>query len=700
MDATPQGWDWATVVGTTKVFIDTSSLMRPTCEEALRRHLIPALAQSRQTIIVPHRVVEELQKHEASTDATRQRSAKRGLRTLQALQHEGLAEVFGDQNDGFADSVFLHVIARICLRHDVVLITNDSTLSKEVSDLAHRQSVRTSRSILTFRVGQDGALKPGHGRWKGKTRRPIRRPSSNDSHDKVANRATTGFRFHRPSVPCSGDQTLLKVSRLPTDGDVVSAGNTRLSLAGRIAAGGEGTVYSTDTPSSVCKVYHADRLTVGRRQKLELMTRASLRVPGVCWPDRLISFEATDFVGYTMPRATGMPLAKSVFLPPVLRSQFSRWTRKQLVEIAKQIAGAVSTLHSHGVIIGDLNPQNILVTESGMVTMVDADSFQIAGHACPVGMVNFMPPELHSIDLAKNLRSEQHDLFALATLIFMTLMPGKPPYSQQGGADPSENIRKAEFPYTAGEKRARNLPLGPWRMIWSHFPHRTKKAFAAVFSEGQRLTAREWTSVLQAYANDLEKGWVSDEVFPSSFKGVSRHAADIYGSHEDSLPEYTCKQCGAHFRDAAGLEQAHKPVRGPYCRRCFQTTGAETACQDCGTRFLTTHSERLRFVTKSLQPPKRCLVCRAARKREQESGGPPRSPATQTRRPGHATRTATPGRRASATAGHHPKRGGRQSSQRSQTTRGAGQTGSSRHTNTEPEFVLVSLAKFLWKLFS
>ena len=35
--------------------------------------------------------------------------------------------------------------------------------------------------------------------------------------------------------------------------------------------------------------------------------------------------------------------------------------------------------------------------------------------------------------------------FAVATLLFMIMLPGKPPYSQQGGEDPVSNIMKMNF---------------------------------------------------------------------------------------------------------------------------------------------------------------------------------------------------------------------------------------------------------------
>ena len=91
---------------------------------------------------------------------------------------------------------------------------------------------------------------------------------------------------------------------------------------------------------------------------------------------------------------------------------------------------------------------NLLVTEdSTNIWMVDTDSFQIENFPCPVGTVNFTAPEIQGRKYPEFLRSKEHELFAVATMLFMLLHPGKPPYSQQGGGSPSDNIKAMDFPY-------------------------------------------------------------------------------------------------------------------------------------------------------------------------------------------------------------------------------------------------------------
>lgn len=42
-------------------------------------------------------------------------------------------------------------------------------------------------------------------------------------------------------------------------------------LSERVSEGGEGTIYLTDQPNLVAKIYHPDRLTQERYEKLSLM---------------------------------------------------------------------------------------------------------------------------------------------------------------------------------------------------------------------------------------------------------------------------------------------------------------------------------------------------------------------------------------------------------------------------------------------
>ena len=258
-----------------------------------------------------------------------------------------------------------------------------------------------------------------------------------------------------------------------------------------------------------------------KQQKLHLMVKQPLNHPSIAWPEELIVDSKTkQAIGYTMKMVSGKPLQHVTFGKPQLQKSFPNWNRMDLVKLTRNILELIELLHAHGVIIGDLNPLNIMLENAEQVAIVDTDSFQIMQYPCPVGTINFTAPEIQGKDFKSFLRTHQHDLFAIATLIFMILMPGKPPYSHQGGGDPRENIKIQKFSYTI-DQSPKDAPRGPWRFIWSHFPRYIKEIFVQTFARNNRPSIQEWQGNLKRYQWDLSKKYVSSEIFPTSYKKVS-----------------------------------------------------------------------------------------------------------------------------------------------------------------------------------
>jgi hypothetical protein len=176
-------------------------------------------------------------------------------------------------------------------------------------------------------------------------------------------------------------------------------------------------------------------------------------------------------------------------------------------------------------------------------------------------MSPFLAPELTGKTLSSLLRSPEHERFAIATLVFMLLHPGKAPYSHQGGADPTENVRKQHFPYPLGDRHGKGAPRGPWRFMWSHLPRYMKAAFHRVFADNDRLTVTQWLELLGRYQSDLCKGYVSAEPFPTDFKKLTKDQILKKGGHWK-----TCTECNAGF--GTFIEDHTK------CRSCFQQLSA------------------------------------------------------------------------------------------------------------------------------
>ncbi|STJ61175.1 putative chaperonin [Escherichia coli] len=75
-----------------------------------------------------------------------------------------------------------------------------------------------------------------------------------------------------------------------------------------------------------------------------------------------------------------------------------------------------------------------MVGRDSKVVLIDSDSFQINAngtlHLCEVGVSHFTPPELQTLPSFVGFeRTENHDNFGLALLIFHVLFGGRHPYS-------------------------------------------------------------------------------------------------------------------------------------------------------------------------------------------------------------------------------------------------------------------------------
>jgi len=374
--------------------------------------------------------------------------------------------------------------------------------------------VITADSGLQVRAraqGVEGVVWTGPDRAENKTADPKAR---------VPNRPTV-VPFELCKTPINEKPSLLCISVIPKEGDTLTSGeNGRVRLIKTLSAGGEGTIFETDHPDRVCKIYHKDRLTTIRQKKIDLMLSRKIVKEGICWPIDYVKNDTGQFVGYLMPRAKGKPMQHTMFVKPVLERSFPNWSRIDLINLCIAFLDKVSFLHGINIIVGDINPLNVLITEeSNNVWLVDTDSFQIEGFPCPVGTVNFTAPEIQGTNYAEFLRTKEHELFAVATMLFMILHPGKPPYAQEGGGDPAENIKKTNFAYPVfGKDVSGRAPQGPWQNIWANLHRDVQVAFWNTFKNNQHIEVLKWRGILRGYRSEVLKGNFSNEIFPTTFR--------------------------------------------------------------------------------------------------------------------------------------------------------------------------------------
>ncbi|MGB0388265.1 MAG: two-component regulator propeller domain-containing protein [Ardenticatenaceae bacterium] len=313
----------------------------------------------------------------------------------------------------------------------------------------------------------------------------------------------------------------------------------RIELGEAIKRGGEARIFEVRGKSNlVAKVYHEHRAE--REAKLKAMLANAPVQPAthtaIAWPMELL-YERGQLVGFLMPKISGYDPIMRFYNPALRKKQLPGFDWRYLHRTASNLAVVIETVHEAGHLIGDLNESNILVNDQALVTLVDADSFQIAGQRgqifrCAVGKPEYTPPELHRVSFQLVNRRPEHDHFGLAVLFFQLLMQGYHPFS---GVLPAHlsigrvdvyGIKNGLFPYYQNHKQS-SVEKPPNAPPFALLHPELQALFIRCFVDGhrsptQRPTAREWRALLYK----AEQALVTCE----------RDRTHIYGTHLAGCP--------------------------------------------------------------------------------------------------------------------------------------------------------------------
>ena len=292
------------------------------------------------------------------------------------------------------------------------------------------------------------------------------------------------------------------------------AGGKTYTLAGRIGGGGEGDVYAVKEDSAlVLKVYKeipgpdkAEKL----RHMTSLVSDELLRF--AAWPMDVVRDSHGRVHGFTMRKLQGYLPLHMLFTPMDRKKLFPDKGYNFLAHVARNLAVAFHKIHQAGIVVGDVNEANLLVSATGMVALIDCDSFQVKNgqryHFCEVGMMRYTPPELlrrGSFDHV--VRTTNTDAFSLATLIFQLLFLGRAPFT---GINPGKQeideemaIKNHDFAYSLRKVNKRLFPAKNSLELGA-MPAPIADAFHQAFeSDGERPTPLQWATELGSFIKDL-----------------------------------------------------------------------------------------------------------------------------------------------------------------------------------------------------
>jgi serine/threonine protein kinase len=248
---------------------------------------------------------------------------------------------------------------------------------------------------------------------------------------------------------------------------ITDSRGTQVRLGPSLGYGGEGEVFDLPGTGLAAKVQYPLHRTQEWRAKLRIMVAhppadptAAMQHPTLCWPRELL-YESSEVAGFLMPRvdvSAWLQVYKLIF-PPLYPGVGFHWG--QQLQVASNLAAGLAAVHDKGYVIGDLNFRNLYATPNCLVTFIDCDSIQVVDPAtgrifrCPVGMSDYMGPELQNKLLAAVDRTDSSDSFAFAVMVCQLLLTGTHPFNGGRGPTREENILRNDCLLLSGK-----VPLG------------------------------------------------------------------------------------------------------------------------------------------------------------------------------------------------------------------------------------------------
>ena len=299
-----------------------------------------------------------------------------------------------------------------------------------------------------------------------------------------------------------------------------STGQSITLLGEPIADSGEGKVWRTNRNGYLAKIYHSP--TPEHVQKLAVMITHRPKEPNshlnhisFAWPKSVLKDAQANCVGFLMPEIKEGKELIDVYNLKRRKTLKLDVDWRFLHTTALNISSIIEAIHISGYVLGDIKPQNILVNDRALPSIIDTDSFQVRNpknnkvYRCLVGSEGFTPPELIDKDFSIIDQTEVHDRFRLAVIIYQLLFGGESPFAGKwigAGKDPETNdrIRDGLWLYAPN-----SLIQSVDRIIPLEIVHpEVQRCFLRCFNDGYknsdlRPTAGDWVKALRLAVNEL-----------------------------------------------------------------------------------------------------------------------------------------------------------------------------------------------------
>ncbi len=389
-------------------------------------------------------------------------------------------------------------------------------------------------------------------------------------------------------------QIVQRAIRMPKKGDTViidkgifQSFEAVITSSGH--SGGEGSIFSfSGYGSLIIKLYHKEP-TPEQCEKLEAMVEACAEIDPnnsiferICWPLALVyDRNVGNVIGYVMENISDGETLEDILTQMQCDEDNCKYqSRRELIDICLKICSRFNELHSvfgGKVLMGDVNPKNILVRSDGDVSFIDVDSYQYGKYLCPVGTPDFTSARLYKAFEApgKNYSNVQRNRFdenfAIAVLIFYILFIKEYPFSTDDNLSLKQSIMNKYYVYNnENSKQARRS------FIYKNLTDDMKEMFFTMFKLCDLAkNENDWVELLTMQSSAITEGRSTDELFPTSY----------LLSESDEFTTVNCRYCRKEFITSKESDMQS------YCPSCLVKRALSRSriyrmtCEICGKVF-------------------------------------------------------------------------------------------------------------------
>ncbi|WP_419763952.1 MAG: hypothetical protein ACNI28_09155 [Arcobacter sp.] len=262
----------------------------------------------------------------------------------------------------------------------------------------------------------------------------IKQPLQQANRQTITNQTQVKKQVSQPQTkPTQKKPNKLKISKrkILDSFEVYTQSNIKIELYDdNKKRGGEALVYDVKGSRSLAKIFHKGNIDLNYKENVVKQLQKLYFSKSIVTPKEILYDGNNSFIGYSMPKKKGVELGK--LLIAKVTDFFPNYTLIDTLDIAISITKIFEETKDKKVIVGDVNPRNILVANKDEVYLIDTDSFQVGNKPSLAFMEEYRRPKYRGINIQNYLRIYKDDCFAVATIIFQLLHYGLLPY---GGND-------------------------------------------------------------------------------------------------------------------------------------------------------------------------------------------------------------------------------------------------------------------------